>query len=36
VHRLLSQWPVAKPLKLTMLRRAERLEVIALPTEAPA
>jgi S1-C subfamily serine protease len=35
VHRLLSQWPVAQPLKLTLLRRTERLEVIALPTEAP-
>jgi S1-C subfamily serine protease len=35
VHRLLSQWPVAQALKLTLLRRTERLEVIALPTEAP-
>ena len=36
VHRLLSQWEVARPMKLSLVRRTERLDVIVLPTEAPA
>ena len=34
VHRTLTQWPVGKPLPLAALRRTERLDVVALPTEA--
>jgi S1-C subfamily serine protease len=34
VHRLLSLWPVAAPMKVTLLRRTERLDMIVLPTEA--
>ncbi|HEX8951067.1 MAG TPA: trypsin-like peptidase domain-containing protein [Polyangia bacterium] len=34
VHRTLTQWPVGKPLPLSALRRLERLDVVALPTEA--
>jgi S1-C subfamily serine protease len=34
VHRTLTQWPVGKPLPLAALRRLERLDVVALPTEA--
>ena len=36
VHRTLTQWPVGKPLPLLALRRTERLDVVALPTEAKA
>ncbi|MGZ3405935.1 MAG: S1C family serine protease [Polyangia bacterium] len=36
VHRTLTQWPVGKPLPLAALRRLERLDVVALPTEAKA
>ena len=34
VHRTLTQWPVGKPLPLAALRRLERVDVVALPTEA--
>jgi S1-C subfamily serine protease len=34
VHRTLTQWPVGKPLPLAALRRTERVDVVALPTEA--
>ena len=34
VHRTLTQWPVGKPIPLTALRRIERLDVVALPSEA--
>jgi S1-C subfamily serine protease len=34
VHRILSQWQVARPMKLQLIRRTERLDVIVLPTEA--
>ncbi len=34
VHRILSQWQVARPMKLSLIRRTERLDVIVLPTEA--
>ena len=34
VHRTLTQWPVGKPLPLSALRRLERVDVVALPTEA--
>jgi hypothetical protein len=34
LHRTLTQWPVGKPLPLAALRRLERLDVVALPTEA--
>ena len=34
VHRTLTQWPVGKPLPVAALRRLERLDVVALPTEA--
>ncbi|MDB4966711.1 MAG: Serine protease [Myxococcales bacterium] len=36
VHRTLTQWPVGKPLPLTAIRRVDRLDVVALPTEAKA
>ena len=36
VHRTLTQWPVGKPLPLSALRRLERVDVVALPTEAKA
>ncbi len=36
VHRTLTQWPVGKALPLTALRRTERLDIVALPTEAQA
>jgi S1-C subfamily serine protease len=36
VHRTLTQWPIAKPLPLQLLRRLERLDVVALPSEAKA
>jgi S1-C subfamily serine protease len=34
VHRTLTQWPVGKPLPVAALRRLDRLDVVALPTEA--
>jgi S1-C subfamily serine protease len=34
VHRTLTQWPVGKPLPVAALRRLERIDVVALPTEA--
>jgi S1-C subfamily serine protease len=36
VHRTLTQWPVGRPLSLSALRRLERVDVVALPTEAKA
>jgi S1-C subfamily serine protease len=36
VHRTLTQWPVGKPLPLAALRRLDRVDVVALPTEAKA
>jgi len=36
VHRTLTQWPVGKPLPLSALRRLDRVDVVALPTEAKA
>jgi S1-C subfamily serine protease len=36
VHRTLTQWPVGKPLPVAALRRLERVDVVALPTEAKA
>jgi S1-C subfamily serine protease len=36
VHRTLTQWPIGKPLPLAALRRLERVDVVALPTEAKA
>jgi S1-C subfamily serine protease len=36
VHRTLTEWPVGKPLPLALVRRIERLDVVALPTEAGA
>jgi S1-C subfamily serine protease len=36
VHRTLTQWPVGKPLPLAALRRVDRIDVVALPTEAKA
>lgn len=34
LHRFLAQWPIARPLTLTVLRRAQRLDVVATPTES--
>ena len=34
VHRLLSQWPIGRPLPVGALRRVERIDVVVLPTEA--
>jgi S1-C subfamily serine protease len=34
VHRVLTQWPVGAPLGVAALRRVERLDVVAVPTEA--
>lgn len=34
VHRTLTEWPVGKPLPLALVRRIERLDIVALPTEA--
>jgi S1-C subfamily serine protease len=36
VHRTLTEWPVGKPLPLALVRRTERLDIVALPTEARA
>jgi S1-C subfamily serine protease len=34
VHRALAQWPIGRAVPLSLLRRIERLDVIAVPTEA--
>ncbi len=34
LHRFLSGWPVGRPVTLTLLRRAERLELQVVPAEA--
>jgi S1-C subfamily serine protease len=34
VHRVLTQWPVGAPLAVAALRRVERLDVVAVPSEA--
>ena len=36
VHRTLTQWPVGKPLPLAAVRRVDRIDVVALPSEAKA
>jgi S1-C subfamily serine protease len=36
VHRLLSQWPIGRPMAVALLRRTERLDVIIMPAEAEA
>jgi S1-C subfamily serine protease len=34
VHRALAQWPIGRAVPLSLLRRIERLDVIAVPSEA--
>ncbi len=34
VHRLLSDWPIGRPVRLTALRRTEIVEVTVTPAEA--
>jgi len=35
VHRLLTDWPIGRPVRLTALRRTELVEVTVTPAEAP-
>jgi S1-C subfamily serine protease len=35
VHRLLTSWPIGRPLAVSVLRAGERKELLAFPTEAP-
>jgi S1-C subfamily serine protease len=35
VHRLLTSWPIGKPLAVSVLRAGERKQLLAFPTEAP-
>ena len=35
VHRLLTDWPIGRPVRLTALRRAEIVEMTVTPAEAP-
>jgi len=35
VHRVLTAWPIGQPLRVSVLRAAERRELLAFPTEAP-
>jgi S1-C subfamily serine protease len=34
VHQFLSDWPIGKPVKITLLRGQERLEIEVTPSEA--
>jgi S1-C subfamily serine protease len=36
IHRFLSEWPIGQPVKLTVLRGRERLEIKVTPVEAGA
>lgn len=35
IHRFLSEWPVGNPVKLTVIRGQDRLEVEIVPVEPP-
>jgi S1-C subfamily serine protease len=34
VHRLLAQWPIAQAMKMQLVRRTERIDLIVVPSEA--
>ena len=34
LHRLLAEWPIGEPIRLTILRRGRKLEIEAQPGEA--
>jgi S1-C subfamily serine protease len=36
VHRTLGQWPIGQAMRVELLRRLERIDLIAVPSEAPA
>jgi S1-C subfamily serine protease len=33
LHRMLAEWPIGKPVRLTVVRREERLEITAVPND---
>jgi S1-C subfamily serine protease len=34
LHRMLAEWPIGEPIRLTILRRGRKLEIEAVPDEA--
>jgi S1-C subfamily serine protease len=34
LHRFLSEWPIGQPMKLTVIRGSERMEMSVVPAEA--